>query len=51
MKFLASVSVYLLFAAIIGCGVVMMMHGKPGLLIGGVAVYTLLFAKIGCASH
>jgi hypothetical protein len=51
MKLLSATLVYLVFAVLIGWGTVLLMAGKPGLLIAAVGVYTLLFAKVGCASH
>jgi hypothetical protein len=51
MKLLAATLVYLVFAVLIGWGTVLLMAGKPGLLISAVGIYTVLFAKVGCASH
>lgn len=51
MKFLWSVIVYLLMAAVLCWGILLMMHGKPWLLIGGVVAYILAVAKLGCLSH
>ncbi len=50
MKLLLSAIVYLLIAALLSWGILLMMHGKPWLLIGGVVTYILALAKIGCMS-
>ncbi len=51
MKLLLSTVVYLVIAAVLGAGIILMMHGKPALLIASVIVYLLVFAKVGCSSH
>ena len=51
MKLFLAVFVYLLIGAILGWGILLMMAGKPWLLIAAFVVYVLAFAKIGCASH
>jgi len=51
MKLLLSSVVYLLMAALLGWGILLMMHGKPWLLVGGAAAYILAVARIGCMSH
>jgi hypothetical protein len=51
MKLLLSAVVYLLIAALLAWGILLMMHGKPWLLIGGVVAYIFAVAKIGCLSH
>ena len=51
MKLLLSVATYLLMAALLAWGILLMMHGKPWLLIGGFVAYVLALAKIGCLSH
>lgn len=51
MKLLSSVGIHLLMATILGVGLVMMVHGKPALLVAGVLGYILLLGKVGCASH
>jgi len=51
MKLLSVVGIHLLITVILGVGIVMMVHGKPALLIAGGLVYALLFAKVGCASN
>jgi hypothetical protein len=51
MKLLLATAVFLVLAVALGWGCIMMMHGKPALLIGALAVYSLAFAKVGCASQ
>jgi hypothetical protein len=48
MKFLMSIVVYLIMAAILGLGILQAVHGKPWLLISGVVVYALMLALLGC---
>ena len=51
MKFLMSIVVYLLIGTVLALGILLMMHGKPWLLIGSFVAYVLALAKIGCLSH
>lgn len=51
MKLFSSIAIHVAMAAVLGVGIVMMVHGKPALLIGGVLGYCLLLGKVGCASH
>jgi len=51
MKLVSATLVYLAFAVAMGIGIVLLMTGKPALLIGAVLVYFALFAKVGCASQ
>ena len=51
MKLLSSVAIHLLIAAVLAVGLIMMVHGKPALLIAGVLGYIVLLGKVGCASH
>jgi len=51
MRFLMSVVVYLLIGALLSWGILLMMHGKPWLLIGVAVAYVLAVAKLGCLSH
>ena len=46
-----SIVVYLLIGALLGWGILLMMHGKPWLLIGVVVAYIVAVAKMGCLSH
>jgi len=51
MKLLLATAAFLIFSFLLGWGIILLMHGKPALLLGALAVYTLGFAKVGCASH
>ena len=51
MKLLWVTLVHCLLVAVLGGGIVLLMAGKPALLLGGLALYALLFAKVGCASE
>lgn len=51
MKFVLAILAYLLIAAVLGWGILLLIAGKPWLLIAGVIVYLVAFGKIGCASH
>jgi hypothetical protein len=51
MKLLWVTLAHILIIALLGGGILMLMAGKPALLLGGIVVYTLAFAKAGCASH
>ena len=51
MKFWLSIVVYLLMSAVLGAGILLLMAGKPWLLIAAMVLYVIAFAKIGCMSH
>lgn len=51
MKLVLAVLVYLLIGAVLGWGILLMMAGKPWLLIAAFLVYLVGFAKFGCLSH
>ena len=51
MKLFLAVLVYLLIGVVLGWGLLLMMAGKPWLLIAAFLVYVVAFAKFGCASH
>lgn len=51
MKLFLAVLVYLLIGAILGWGLLLLMAGKPWLLIAAFLVYVVAFAKFGCLSH
>jgi hypothetical protein len=48
MKFLMAIVAYLLIALILGWGILLLVAGKPWLLIAGAVAYVLAFAKLGC---
>ena len=51
MKFILAIVVYLLIGVLLGWGILLMLAGKPWLLIAGLVAYLIAFSKIGCASH
>lgn len=51
MKFFLAIVVYLLIAAVLSWGILLMMHGKPWLLIASAIAYVVAFGKLGCMSH
>ena len=51
MKLFLAIFVYLLIAAVLGWGILLMMAGKPLLLIVALLAYVIAFGKIGCLSH
>jgi len=48
MKLVSAMLVYLLFAVLLGWGILLAVHKSPGLLLAGAAFYTLLLWRIGC---
>ena len=51
MKLFLAVLVYLLIGAVLSGGILLLMAGKPWLLIVGFLAYLIAFSKIGCLSH
>ncbi len=51
MKLLFAVLVYLAMGVVLGVGILMLIGGKPWLLIAGLLAYLIAFARIGCLSH
>jgi hypothetical protein len=51
MKFFLAILVYAAMAAILGAGILLVMHGQPWLLIIGAVAFVVVFGKIGCKSH
>jgi hypothetical protein len=51
MKLLLAVAIHLSLAIVLIAGTILLAHGKPALLVGGVAVYLLGLGKVGCAAH
>jgi len=51
MKFIAAILVFVVFAALIGTGIVLMLAGKPLLLIVALGAFLGTFIKYGCLSH
>ena len=48
MKFVLAILVYVVIAAILGEGILQIMHGKPWLLVGGAVAFLVAFGRIGC---
>ena len=51
MKFALAILVYLLMAALLGVGVLLLVSGKPLLLIIVLISYVVGFGKLGCMTH
>ena len=51
MKFIAAILVFVVFAVLIGTGIVLMLAGKPLLLILALGAFLGAFIKHGCLSH
>ena len=51
MKLFLAVLAYLLIGVVLGWGLLLLMAGKPWLLIAAFLVYVVAFAKFGCLSH
>jgi hypothetical protein len=51
MKFALAILVYLIIALILGAGILMLLAGKPWLLIIAAVGFIIAFGKIGCKSH
>lgn len=51
MKLIWAALIHTLIFVVIGGGILLLVAGKPALLIGGIVVYSLVFAKVGCAAH
>jgi hypothetical protein len=50
MKFALAILIFLLMAGVLGAGILMLLAGKPLLLVVGIVGFVLLFAKFGCLS-
>jgi hypothetical protein len=51
MKFFAAILVFVLFACLLGWGVIELLKGSPWLLLAAVAAFFGTFIKYGCHSH
>jgi Trk-type K+ transport system membrane component len=51
MKFALAVLIYLIMAAILGAGILLLVAGKPWLLIVALIAFVVAFGKIGCMTH
>lgn len=51
MKFALAILVYVLVGLVLGAGILLLMAGKPWLLIAAVLAYVVAFGRIGCMTH
>ena len=51
MRFFVAMGVFAVFSVAIAAGIVLMVKGSPWLLLVSLAVFGLLFARIGCTEH
>ncbi|HVU09549.1 MAG TPA: hypothetical protein VHG89_13530 [Verrucomicrobiae bacterium] len=51
MKFYLAILTYLLIGLILGAGILLLVAGKPWLLIIGLIAYIVTFAQTGCKTH
>jgi len=51
MKFIAAITVFLVFAALLGTGIVLLLAGKPVVFIAALVLFIGAFIKFGCLSH
>ena len=51
MKFALAIFVYLLMAAIIGAGILLVVAGKPLFLIIALIAFVVAFGRLGCMTH
>ncbi|HVU28724.1 MAG TPA: hypothetical protein VHG71_13465 [Verrucomicrobiae bacterium] len=51
MKFYLAILTYLLIGLILGAGILLLVAGKPWLLIIGLIAYIVIFAQTGCKTH
>lgn len=51
MKLALAIFVYLLMGLVLSVGILMLLSGKPWVLIIGLLAYIVAFGKIGCMTH
>jgi hypothetical protein len=51
MNFALAILTYLIMAAVLGAGILLLVIGKPLLFIVSVIVFVLAFAKLGCLTQ
>jgi len=51
MKFALAILVSLLFGAVLSAGILLLLAGKPWLLLIALLAYIVAFGRIGCLSH
>jgi len=51
MKFALAILVYLSVGLVLGAGILLLLAGKPWLLLLAVLAYVVAFGRIGCMTH
>jgi len=51
MKFALAILTFLTMALILGAGIILLVAGKPLLLIIGAIAFVVAFGRLGCMSH
>jgi hypothetical protein len=51
MKFALAILIYLLMAAVLGGGILLLVAGKPWLFIIALPAFMIAFGRLGCKSH
>ncbi len=51
MMFALAILVYLLMAAVIGAGILLLVAGKPLFLIIALIAFVVAFGRLGCMTH
>jgi len=51
MKLALAILAYFLIALVLGAGILLLVAGKPWLLIIGFLAFVVAFGKYGCTSH
>ena len=51
MKFALAILVYLLIGMVLSAGILLLLAGKPWLLLLAVLAYVVAFGRIGCMTH
>lgn len=51
MKFALAILVYLLVGFVLSAGILMLLAGKPWLLIIALLAYIVAFGRLGCMTH
>ena len=51
MKLVLAILAYLFMGLVLGAGILLLVAGKPWLLIAGLLAFVVAFGKIGCMTH
>jgi hypothetical protein len=51
MKFALAILVYFVMASVLGAGILLLVAGKPWLLIIAFIAFVVAFGKLGCMTH